>query len=157
MVQSLASPHSAPSGRGVNTHPLDGWQASLVHTLESSHARIPAATHAPLMQVSPVVHASPSSQAVPDGTAMKTHAPLAESHESVVHGLPSLQLAGVPLQRPPLQASPVVQGSPSLQGPAIGAFAQLDPLQESIVHGLLSSQFMHVPPQQVCGAVQPPE
>ena len=39
---------------------------------------------------------------------------LPAEHASVVQGLPSSQLMGVPLQSPPVQVSPAVQSSPSL-------------------------------------------
>jgi hypothetical protein len=75
-----------------------------------------------------------------------------ELHESFVHGLLSLQFVG-PLvtQLPPLQWSPVVQASPSLQvfeletvktQPVAGA-------QVSFVHGLLSLHVGAGPPVQV--------
>jgi hypothetical protein len=59
-----------------------------------------------------VVQALPSSHAAV--LFVKTH-PLAGLHESVVHGLPSVQATGVPPPHVPAeQRSPVVHAFPSL-------------------------------------------
>jgi hypothetical protein len=88
---------------------------------------------------------------------------------SSVQANPSLQFIGVLWQTPLLQASPTVQGFPSLQGPVIGLCPQASvagsqvsavqalpsshaptceqevPVQESTVHGSPSSQLSCVP------------
>jgi hypothetical protein len=47
----------------------------------------------------------------------KSHVPMGSTHTSVVHWFESLQTTGVPTHEPvPLQASDVVQPSPSLHG-----------------------------------------
>ena len=97
-------------------------------------------THAPPLQTSPVVQASPSSQGDVPGVPVQVpplqaslsvqpfpssqfdvlfafRHPSAGSHESSVQGLESSHVAVEPLeQAPPLQVSPSVQGSPSSQG-----------------------------------------
>ena len=63
------------------------------------------------------------------------HAPAAESHESVVHGLPSRQSRAVPPTQPLVasQVPPVVQKSVA-QSASLGACAQ--PLARSLRAGL---------------------
>jgi hypothetical protein len=67
---------------------------------------------------------------------------------SSVQGLLSSHVAGLPVQAPPLQVSPVVQGLESSQVEVLGAWAQPSAPQLSSVQGLASSQpFGHgVPP-----------
>ena len=140
VVQALPSSHAAVLF--VKTHPVAGTQLSVVQTLLSLQASVPApGWQLPPPQVSPVVQALPSSQATV--LFVKTH-PVAGLHVSVVQTLLSLQ-ASVPApgwQLPPPQVSPVVQALPSLQETVLFACAQpVAGTQESFVHGLLSSQF----------------
>src|SRR5437667_6759911 len=85
------------------------------------------AAGAPPLQVRPVqaslvVHALPSLQGA---VLLVWTQPVARSQPSSVQPLPSLQFgAGPPTQRPPLQASLVVQALPSLQGGALLVCAQ---------------------------------
>ena len=77
-------------------------------------------THRPsLLQVSCVVHASPSLQLAP-GVGVKTHSPL--THASLVQAFSSSHDRGLPAQTPStLQVSSVVQASPSSQAsPGVG-------------------------------------
>ena len=97
----------------------------------------------PPPQVSPVVHALPSSQAFV--LLVKTH-PAASVHVSVVQGLLSLQAIPTPAQAPPLQTSPDVQALPSSQ--AFVLLVNTHPvagLHVSVVHRLLSSQTTAAP------------
>ena len=84
-------------------------------------------------QVSPKVHKLPSSQLPP--VALWTQ-PLGLTQLSVVQGLPSSQLVGLPgLQVPSAQVSPLVQALPSLH--ALRLLSWLQPLvgeQKSSVH-----------------------
>lgn len=77
-------------------------------------------------------------------------APVVESQvPGLWHSSAAAQLTAVPTQVEPLQASSVVQGSPSLQG-AVASGVCAHPvlgLQLSMVQGLLSSQFRGVPEQ----------
>ena len=67
--------------------------------------------------------------------------PWAVEHESSVHGFPSSQLVGVPLQVPPAQVSPVVHALPSEQLPPFaGGCAQPPASHTSCVHGFPSPQ-----------------
>lgn len=70
---------------------------------------------------------------------VKMH-PLAGSHVSSVHPLPSLHhMPG--MQLPPEQVSPTVHGSPSSHAPERGVWVQpAAPSRESAVHGFPSSQ-----------------
>jgi hypothetical protein len=87
--------------------------------------------------------------------------PVSGAHESSVHGLLSLQLSGgPPTHSPPVQVSPVVQASPSLQGFVFGRFTQPRAgSQSSSVQTLSSSQSsggppLHWPSAQVSSVVQ---
>jgi hypothetical protein len=74
--------------------------------------------HAPLAQVSPLVHRLPSLQA--PAFSPVCWQPSALSQLSVVHGLLSLQSsAPPPLQVPFLQVSATVQASPSSQAAVV--------------------------------------
>jgi hypothetical protein len=73
--------------------------------------------------------------------------PLAGLHESVVHGLPSSQLNGVPdWHVPPEHVSLTVQALPSSHEPAAGVLEQpVAGTQESAVHGFVSAQLTAAP------------
>ena len=89
------------------------------------------------------MHALPSSQAF---ALLVWPQPVTGSQLSVVHALPSSQLAAVPAQAPPAHVSPVVHASPSLH--AFALFVWAHPVwgsQLSVVHGLLSLQSAAVP------------
>jgi hypothetical protein len=73
--------------------PVLGAQLSAVHGLRSSQFGAPAPRHAPFLQVSFSVQASPSEHAVPFFISECAQRCLATSHESVVQGLPSSQLS----------------------------------------------------------------
>jgi hypothetical protein len=140
------------------THPFPGSHESVVHGLASLQFAAGPALQVPPPQVSPVVQALPSLQAL---VLLVWTQPLPGSHESFVHGLLSSQFgAGPPLQVPPPQVSPVVQALPSSQGSALLTWAQpLTGSHESVVHRLASLQFgagppLQVPPPQVSLVVQ---
>jgi hypothetical protein len=87
--------------------------------------------------------------------------PVAGLHESVVHGLSSLQLGpGPPWQAPLSHVSPVVQAFPSLHMLTLLVWTHpVAGLHASSVHGFPSSQFcagppLHVPLPQVSPVVQ---
>src|SRR5438876_145920 len=130
----------------------------MVHLLPSSQFFAGPPTHVPPLQASPVVQAFPSLQgSVVRGCVQ----PVAGLQPSVVQTLPSSQFgAAPPTHVPPLQASPVVQGLPSLQ--ELVLFVCVQPLagvQPSVVQTLPSSQLggappTHVPPLQVSPVVQ---
>src|SRR5437016_605505 len=143
VVQASLSSHGELFA--VFTQPVAGSQESVVHTLLSLQLRAGPPTQAPPAQVSAVVQALPSLQdrvfGVPAHTAAaqvspevqglrSSHGrvlgvfaqPVAGSHVSVVHTLPSTQLGGgPPTHTPPAQVSAVVQALPSLQGSVFGA------------------------------------
>jgi hypothetical protein len=93
----------------------------------------------------------PSLHAVPFVTGV-VRQPSAASHESVVHGLPSLQTSAVPAaQEPAWQVSAPLHASPSLQAVPFATGAVRQPSaasQESVVHGLPSLQTSAVPAAQ---------
>ena len=111
--------HAEPSSHvpplvGAFLQPVAGSQESAVHGFPSSQLTgVP--WQVPLLHVSSVVHAEPSSHDPLVGTCWH---PVTGSHESAVQGFPSSQLTGVPWQVPPLQTSPVVQAEPSSHAPA---------------------------------------
>ena len=125
--------------------PVAGLQLSSVHRLLSLHDTAAPPTQAPDEQVSPLVHAFPSSQAA----VLFTYAhPVAGLQLSLVQTLLSLQVtAATPTHVPPEQVSPVVQAFPSSQTAVLFACAQpVAGLQLSSVQGLLSLQVTAVPP-----------
>ena len=90
-VQAFAS--SQASVLLVKTHPLAGLHVSVVHTLLSLQTTAEPALHVPPPQVSPVVHAFPSSQAF---VLLMKAQPDAGLHVSVVQTLLSLQTIAAP-------------------------------------------------------------
>src|SRR5439155_1599962 len=96
----------------VCPQPVRESHVSSVHGLPSSQlSRAPV--QEPPVQVSPVVHASPSSQGAALGVCTQ---PVSGRQASSVQTLPSSQLRGDPTHLPPAQVSPVVHASPSSQG-----------------------------------------
>src|SRR5258706_36087 len=94
--------HALPSSHAivlfVNTQPVAALHESVVQTLLSLQASVPApGWQLPPPQVSPAVHASPSLQAA---VLLVWVQPSASVHESVVQMLPSSQLG----PEPPTQA-----------------------------------------------------
>ena len=77
----------------VKTQPVAGLQVSVVHTLLSLHVMAPPEWQVPPPQVSPVVHAFPSSQAF---VLLMKAQPDAGLHVSVVQALLSLQTIAAP-------------------------------------------------------------
>ena len=154
-VQALPSSHA--SVLLAKAHPVTGSQLSVVHRLPSSQTTAEPAWQVPDPQVSPVVQALPSSQAIV--LFVKTQ-PVAGLHVSVVHTLLSLQTtAALVLQVPPPQVSPEVQAFPSLQEFVLLVNTQpVAIVQVSVVQGLLSLHTMptpaHTPPLQTSPDVQ---
>jgi len=135
-VQELPSLHCEESGMCWQPSTLS--QKSDVHGMESSQFT-GATWQTPAAQSSIPLHALPSEHVVPSGDAILEQ-PVAALHESVVQGLWSSQLTGVPWQTEPKHMSPVVHALPSLHGigPA-GMWEQpVVTLHESSVHTLLS-------------------
>jgi hypothetical protein len=114
-------------------------------------------TQDPPAHTSPVVHAVPSSHGE---VLFALTQPVAELHESSVHGLLSLQSGGtLPTHAPPAHTSTVVHALPSSQGAVLFAFTQpIAGLQESSVQRLLSLQSggtlpTHAPPEHTSTVV----
>ncbi len=101
-------------GKAVITNaqtPVDATQLSEVQALPSSHTANWPGTHAPLLQMSPIVHELPSVQGALVATYLQ---PSLLSHKSDVHGLPSLQSNALPgSQWPAWHVSLTVQIVPS--------------------------------------------
>jgi hypothetical protein len=156
VVQALPSSHAAELF--VWAQPVAGLHESSVHGLLSLQLVAGPPWHVPPPQVSPVVHALPSSHGAVLFVATQ---PLAGSHESSVQGLPSSQTTAVPgWHDPPPQASPVVHALPSSHGLVLLVKTQPDAgLQVSVVQALLSLQTTgtpgrQAPPPQVSPVVQ---
>jgi hypothetical protein len=106
-----------------------------------------------------MVHQLPSSQGAP-GIGEWMQSPVAGSHVSAVHTLPSSQFGPAPpMQLPPAQVSPVVQAFASSHGTVL--FVWRHPVaasHASFVQGSSSSQFAetpeHSPPKQPSFTVQ---
>jgi hypothetical protein len=137
VVQALLSSHGSLLFTCVQ--PLAGLQPSVVHGFLSSQSGGAPPTQAPLLQVSLVVQALPSSHGA---LLLVLTQPVCSSQLSSVQTLLSLQLGGgPPTQAPPLQASAVVQALPSSHELLLGTNVQpLAGLQLSSVQGLLSLQ-----------------
>ena len=109
--------HRLPSSHGLVVlawlqAPVLASQPSTVQGLLSSQFVGVPALHRPATQVSPTVHALPSSQLSAWAVWVQ---PLARSQASAVQGLASLQSTGLPTQNPSLQPSLSVHAVPSLQ------------------------------------------
>ena len=126
---------SSQFGGAEFVHPVAGRHAGGLQALPGQTTAVPV--HTPFVHWSPVVHALPSSQAGPVSGAL-TH-PVAGLQLSAVHGLLSSQVGGVPATHPVvgLQVSMPLQALPSLQLTAVPV--QIPPVQASpVVHMLLS-------------------
>jgi hypothetical protein len=139
--------HALPSSQAllllVDWHPITGSHESVVHVFPSLQISAAPPMQEPPRQVSPVVQAFPSLQALL--LFVKTQ-PVVGLHVSVVQTLPSLQVsAGPPTHAPPEQTSPVVHAFPSLQ--ELLLFVNTQPvagLHVSVVQTLPSLQVMGV-------------
>jgi hypothetical protein len=86
---------------GAVWQPATGLQVSVVHTLPSLHVRGVPAVQVPPWQISAPLQALPSPHPVPFGTGTVPQ-PKTGLQLSVVQGLPSLHVRGVPaVQVPP--------------------------------------------------------
>jgi uncharacterized membrane protein YfbV (UPF0208 family) len=136
-VQASPSSHASVLGALLQP-PVRGSQVSVVQGLLSLQLFARPGWQTPLPQPSPTVQALPSSQGAVLG--VKVHAPVAEVQRSVVHGLSSVQVFGVPAQVPLLQVSLRVQASPSSQAAVLKAWKQpVVGVQLAVVQGLASS------------------
>jgi hypothetical protein len=123
----------------------------VVHTLPSLQLGAVPAVHVPVWQVSAPLQALPSVHEVPLATLVFWQ-PVAGTHESLVHALPSLQLGAVPAVHAPLwQVSTPLQALPSVQVVPFATTTFWQPeagTQESVVHGFESLQLGGVPAAQ---------
>jgi hypothetical protein len=157
-LHALLSLHDVPSGTGVCETPVAELHASVVHGLPSSTVGGVPATHtADALHVSAPLHALLSLHDVPAATGV-CETPVAGSHASVVHGLPSSTVGGVPAtQLPdalhvsaPLHALLSLHDVPAATGVCVTPVAGL---HASVVHGLPSSTVGGVPATQVPDAL----
>src|SRR5439155_908786 len=137
-------------------------QESAVHGLLSLQLSAVPTVHDPFWQVSLPLQRFPSAQEVPLRAAVCVQ-PKTGSQASLVQGLPSSQLSGVPPVHVPFwQVSAPLQRVPSGQEVPLAALVCWQPSrgsQESVVHGLPSLQSsavpaVHVPPWQVSAPSQ---
>src|SRR5438128_865496 len=113
------------------TQPVEGLQVSSVQTLPSSQVGAGPPTQRPPLQASLVVHVLPSLQGA---VLVAGTQPVAVLEAPPVLIAPASPVGGAPpVQRPPLQASLVVQALPSLQG------SVLLPWRQPVVGSQLSS------------------
>jgi len=163
LVQALPSSHPNET-LGLKTQEPTLLQLSCVHGLLSLHDSLPGLQDF-CEQVSPTVQALPSSHEMPSADEY-TH-PAIASHESVVHGFPSLQSIVEVLRHPPtfsMQVSLFVHLLPSSQDCPLSAAnlnsqAPLAWLHELLVHESLSLHTffgpdMQAPPLQASPSVQ---
>ena len=124
----------------VKTQPDVLLQLSLVHALPSSHTVADVPLQPPPAHASPVVQASPS---VHGRLLLAWAQPVVGEQLSLVHKLPSSQLAADPAQTLLAHVSPWVQALPSSHDTLLAALTQpVETLHESLVHGLPSLQFL---------------
>ena len=125
---------------------------SVVHGLPSSQSSGVPAVQTPAWQVSFPLHTVPSGHGVPFATEVFWQ-PRTGSQLSVVQGLLSLQLSGVPAVHVPFwQVSVPLQTVASGQAVPFATATLRQPStgsQLSVVHGLLSLQLSGVPAVQV--------
>jgi hypothetical protein len=138
VVQALPSLHAPVLF--VKTQPVVVLHVSVVQALLSLHTSALMPWQVPPPQVSPVVQAFPSLHAAV--LFVNTQLPFAGLQASVVQTLLSLHVtAGVPVQTPATQTSPVVHALPSLH--ALVLFVKTQPdagLHASLVQGFPSLQ-----------------
>jgi hypothetical protein len=115
-LQSAPLVQPLQPARGAWTQPVEGLQESLVQVSASLQVSGVPVVHVPAWHVSPPLHWLPSLHEEPFALLLKTQPALA-LHESVVHGLPSVQVGGVPAAHVPAwQVSAPLHWLPSLQG-----------------------------------------
>jgi hypothetical protein len=132
------------AARGVVHAPLVGlhvptaWQGSV-----GAHDTGVPATHVPLRQLSPWVHALSSLQAVPSGASGFEHVPLDGSHEPATwQALDAVQVTAVPeAHEPAWHASPTVHAFPSEHAVPFGA----EGFEQAPVLGLHVPGRLHCP------------
>ena len=135
--------HTDPSLQGAAlllfAHPFCGLQASVVHTLPSSHVVVVPGKHTPPLHTSPTVQALASEHG---SLVAPCWQPATASQLSLVQGFPSSHDASLPLTHaPPEQASPTVHTLPSSQGSVFASFEQPPAgSHRSVVQALPSSQ-----------------
>ena len=127
------------------TQPEDVSQLSVVHALPSTQFLAPPAAQEPLLHVSLMVQALPSSQA---SVLLVFTQPEPVLQLSVVQALPSSQSLALPGWQEPLpHLSLTVQALPSSQLLVLLALTQPElVLQLSVVQALESLQFLAAPP-----------
>jgi hypothetical protein len=133
---------------GVFVHPLMGLQASVVHASLSLQLRAVPAVQVPLWHVSAPLQTLPSVHDVPLATLLAVH-PVAGLQLSVVQGLPSLHVSGVPAVQAPLwHVSAPLQRLPSGHAVPLVTLLWVHPvlaLQPSVVQAFESLQLSGVP------------
>jgi len=156
-LQALPSEQDVPLATAVCWQPATASQPSTVHGLPSLQLGGVPAVQVPFWQLSAPLHRLPSAQERPFGTAVCLQ-PVTGSQVSVVHGLPSSQLGGVPgMHVPAWQVSAPLHTLASAQEVPFATAVCSQPLtgrQPSTVHGFASSQLRgvpgaHTPPWQV--------
>jgi hypothetical protein len=153
-LQTLPSEQLVPAATGVCFTPLVGSQASVVQGLPSSMVRgVPGSQVPPELQVSAPLQTLLSEQLVPAATGV-CFTPFVGSQASVVQGLPSSTVRGVPGWQVPLklQVSAPLQTLPSEQLVPAATLVWVTPFtgsQASVVQGLPSSTVRGVPGWQV--------
>jgi ABC-type glucose/galactose transport system permease subunit len=151
-LHAFPSLQEVPLRSAVCWHPAIGSQVSVVQKLLSLQSRGVPATHTPAWHVSAPLQRLPSLHEVPFASVVCWH-PVTGSQVSVVHGLLSLQLSGVPaVQVPAWHVSTPLHVFPSLHEVPFASAVLWQPVSGShvsAVHGLLSLQLSAVPAVQM--------
>jgi hypothetical protein len=141
-LQKAPSSQLTPSLAGcVSQAPVPALHVPVLHwspNPEQSVALPPA--QAPVVQVSPVLHRSPSSQLLPSLAVVASHVSVPSLQVPVLHWSPEPEqsVAPPPPQLPAVQVSPSLQKAPSLQEPpsfeVTASQASLVSLQVPVLH-----------------------
>jgi hypothetical protein len=147
-LQSAATAHGWQPAIGEFTQPELVLHESVVHALPSSQLSAVPAVHVPLWHVSAPLQTFASAHDVPFATGVVVQ-PVDALQPSVVQGLPSLHVSGVPeVQRPLWQVSAPLQALPSEHEVPFVTLVLVQPVpgsQPFVVHGLPSSHVRGVP------------
>jgi hypothetical protein len=147
-LQALPSAHAEPFGSDGFWQPVTGLQLFAVHGLPSLQLSGAPAVQVPDWHVSSPLQTVLSAHDVPFGNGLVVQ-PKTGSQPSVVHGLPSLQVSGVPgVQVPAWQVSLPLHRLPSVHDVPLGTAGCWHPLtgwQLSAVHALPSLQTSGAP------------
>jgi len=142
-LHAFPSEHEVPFVTGVYTQPVAGLHVSVVHGLLSLQVSAVPDLHWLPWHVSTPLHAFPSEQDDPFGTAVCVHRSFPSSQASTVHGAVSEQSGAAPGTQPTpaWHVSSPLQNSPSSQSAFVRHTAHRSPTSSHISpgHGIVDA------------------